>query len=233
MARLPRLSVAGYPHWVMARGNNGQPVYLSDADRQLFVDLLAQLCRQHAIALHAYVLLGNQFMLLLTPATDAALPAFMQALGRSYVQAFNRTHARTGTLWEGRYRSTVLEPATHLLACMSWMDSSAVRAGLVAQAGDYAWSSCRHYLGRQHQAFIGAHPQTWTLGNTPFAREAAYGDLLHAGLTADMARQFDEQAGKGWILGSAAFAQELQKLTQRRLLKARPGRPPKHQQRAV
>lgn len=227
MARLPRLSVPGHLHWVSARGNNGQSVFISEQDMQEFVSLMAELSKRHRVAVHAYVLLANQFQILLTPATAEALPGFMQALGRSYVSAFNRRHGRSGTLWEGRYKSTVVQGKRHMIDCMVWMDTAPVRALLCTQPQDYAWSSCRHHVGVQSQAFLSPHPQIWALGNTPFAREAAYAQVLQAGLPRAMLDQIQEQCTKGWVLGDAGFLAELQKLTPRRLSKGRAGRPRK------
>jgi putative transposase len=227
MARLPRLSLAGYPHWVAARGNNGQSVFITDQDHRFFLTCLGELSKTHDVAVHAYVLLANQFQMLLTPSLDKALPAFMQSVGRKYVQAYNRSHGRSGTLWEGRYRSTILQASSHLLDCMVWMDTAPVRALLCTQPGDFAWSSCRHYLGLHMQGFITPHPQTWALGNTPFAREAAYAQRLHAGLPEAVLAHLNTQAVKGWVLGDSSFVQELQALTARRLLQGKAGRPVK------
>ena len=112
MARLPRLSVPGYPHHVVQRGNNRQPVFLSDADRQFFLGLLRDSAARNAVAVHAYVLMENHFHLLVTPSLGDSLGRFMQALGRAYVRYFNDMHGRTGTLWEGRYRAAVLQAET-------------------------------------------------------------------------------------------------------------------------
>jgi putative transposase len=148
-------------------------------------------------------------------------------LGRSHVNAFNRSHGRTGTLWEGRYRSTVVQAERHLIDCMVWMDTAPVRSLLCAQAQYFAWSSCRHHVGVQTQAFITTHPQIWNLGNTPFAREAAYAQRLQAGLPQSTVAMLEDQCFKGWVLGDAGFIAELQKNTNRRLSKGKPGRPAK------
>ena len=117
MARLPRLTVTGYPHHVILRGNNRQDIFRTTADYQRMLDLLFEHSRAHKVDIHAYVLMGNHVHLLLTPQEDQGLPKMMQAVGRSYVQVFNKVHARTGTLWEGRYRSTLIQTERYLLAC--------------------------------------------------------------------------------------------------------------------
>lgn len=227
MARLPRLAVPGHVHHVLVRGNNQQAVFADDRDREGFVELLAPLLRDWHVALHAFVLLPTQFQLLLTPSSDTGLPGLMQSIGRRHASAFNRRHGRTGTLWEGRYRSIVIEPEVHLLDCMVWMDTQPVRQQLAVQARDFAWSSCRHHLGLQAMGFVTPHTQYWLLGNTPFAREAAYAARLDAGMGAVEAVHWGEQASRGWVLGRPRFVEELQKLTPRRLTPGKPGRPAK------
>lgn len=225
MARLPRLSVAGYPHHVIQRGNNRQAIFLNDADRRRMLELLEQNAAQFEVAVHAYVLMDNHFHLLLTPRTGDGLSRMMQAVGRRYVRYFNDSHGRTGTLWEGRYRSTLIETERYLLACMAYIDLNPVRAGLVAQACDYPWSSHGHYAGLRTDRMVTPHPLYWQLGNTPFAREAAYARLVQEGLTAQQQQALTESALRGWVLGSPAFVAELQKKTERRLSRASPGRP--------
>jgi putative transposase len=226
MARLPRLSVPGYPHHVIQRGNNRQPIFLCDADRRRMLDLLEENARQFAVAIHAYVLMDNHFHLLLTPQTDAGLSRMMQAVGRRYVRYFNDEHGRSGTLWEGRYKSTLIETDRYLLACMVYIDLNPVRAGLVAQARDYPWSSHGHYAGLHADRMVTPHPLYWELGNTPFAREAAYAGMVQDGLSAPQQQALTESALRGWVLGGPGFLAELQKKTDRRLSKASPGRPP-------
>ena len=109
MARLPRLTLAGYPHHVIQRGNNRQAIFKTAADYQHLLDLLIENAKKFEVDIHAYVLMNNHFHLLATPQTDKALPLLMQAVGRSYVRYFNDRQARTGSLWEGRYRSTLIE----------------------------------------------------------------------------------------------------------------------------
>jgi putative transposase len=225
MARLPRLTVTGYPHHVILRGNNRQDIFRTAADYQRMLALLFEHSRAHHVDIHAYVLMGNHLHLLLTPQEDQGLPKMMQALGRSYVQAFNKAHARTGTLWEGRYRSTLIQTERYLLACMVYIDLNPVRAQLVTQPEDYAWSSYGGYTGRRADRLITPHALYWGLGNTPFAREAAYAELVQAGISRDQQGALTDATLSGWALGDADFKADLQAQTQRRLTKAKPGRP--------
>lgn len=228
MARLPRLNLAGQLHHVLLRGHNGQPVFMDDGDRRLLLGLMStNLLASPGVELHAWSLPTEQVQLLLTPRNDQALPRFMQALARSYVQAYNRRHGRSGTLWDGRYRSTVLQPDPWMMGCMVWMDALAA-VGLPATPEPLLWrSSAAHYLGLRVDKALTVPPQYWALGNTPFAREAAYRTLVERGLDPAARQALAEAALKGWPLGDAAFVASLQDLTPRRLQKGKPGRPVK------
>ena len=225
MARLPRLTLPGYPHHVIQRGNNRQAIFASLADYQTLLDQLRVNADKFGVAIHAYVLMTNHFHLLATPQTADALPQMMQAVGRSYVRYFNDAQGRSGTLWEGRYKSTLVQTDRYLLACMAYIDLNPVRAGLVAQAADYAWSSHGHYIGRKTDKLVTLHSLNWELGNSPFVREAAYADLVHAGVSAQQQADLTQSALSGWALGEEDFVADLQKKTKRRVAKASAGRP--------
>lgn len=227
MARLPRLTLPGMPHHVLHRGNNRQNVFLDDEDRACFVDLLQACARQARVEVHAFVLMPADFQLLLTPADTLGLPAFMQALGRSYVRYFNQRHRRSGTLWEGRYRSTVVQAEAYLLPCMVYLDVLPVRLGLAQGPSGYGWSSCRHYLGMAQMPWLRPHAMWWGLGNTPFAREAEYARLLSEGVGMALAESFALAVESGWVLGSEDFVAALQKSASRRVVKKTAGRPRK------
>jgi putative transposase len=225
MARLPRLTVPGYPHHVIQRGNNRQTIFREPADYEFMLDLLVEQSKKFQVAVHAYVLMGNHFHLLATPQTDKGLPAMMQAVGRSYVRYFNRRYQRSGTLWEGRYRSTIVQSERYLLACMAYIDLNPVRAGMVANLGDYPWSGYAHSMGRRNDPLVTPHALYWQLGNTPFAREAAYGALVLAGIGGQDQAQISQSVHSGWALGGADFIAVLQESTDRRVAKGRAGRP--------
>jgi len=225
MARLPRLTIPGHAHHVIQRGNNGQTIFMDREDHEMLLALLQQYALSTRVAVHAYVLMPNHFHLLVTPETADSLPRLMQSVGRAYVRSFNRKHSRTGTLWEGRYRATVLQEDRYLLPCMAYMDLNPVRAGLCLEPSEYEWSSHGHYIGRRHDRLVAPHPAYWQMGNTPFAREEAYGAAVHAGIPAGDQRELTESAFRGWVLGDPAYVSELQRKTDRRLTKGRAGRP--------
>ena len=225
MARLPRLTLPGYPHHVIQRGNNRQAIFVSVADYQSLLDLLDDNAKKFGVAIHAYVLMSNHFHLLATPQTADGLPQMMQAVGRRYVRYFNDAQKRSGTLWEGRYKSTLIQSDRYLLACMAYIDLNPVRAALVAQAGDYPWSSYGHYSGRRLDKLITPHALVWELGNTPFAREAAYAELVQSGISPVKQAALTDSALRGWALGEPDFLADLQKRTKRRASKSTAGRP--------
>ena len=227
MARLPRVTLPGHLHYIVQRGNNRQAVFIDPEDCETFLALLAESAQRHALAVHAYVLLGNEFQLLATPAAADALPLAMQAVGRRYVQYFNRRHQRSGTLWEGRYRCAVIQPERHLLPCMVAMDWAPVAAGLAQQPGGHAWSSHQHYLGHRQDRLLTPHALYWALGNTPFAREAAYAGRAEQGIGSLERGQLWAAALGGWALGDADFVDALQARTDRRLSRGQAGRPRK------
>ena len=224
MPRKPRVEYAGAVYHVMCRGNGGQSIYLDDADRRTYLTTLGEACERCGWRVHAFVMMGNHYHLLLeTP--EPNLVAGMKWLQGTYTQRFNRRHGRTGTLWEGRYRSTVLDPERYLLPCMVYLDLNPVRAGLVPLAADYAWSSHAHWLGLRHDRLLTPHTLYWGLGNTPFAREAAYAALVQAGIGSQEQAALTDSALSGWALGRPEFVEELQKNTQRRVARGQAGRP--------
>ena len=225
MARLPRLTLTDYPHHVILRGNNRQVIFSGESDMRRMLSLLEEHSMVQGVDVHAYVLMGNHLHLLLTPRRDGALSLMMQSVGRSYVRAFNQAHGRTGTLWEGRYRSSVIQTERYLLTCMAYIDLNPVRAGMVEAPENYPWSSHAHYIGRLHQRLLTPPALYWELGNTPFAREAAYGELVRAGIAEHQQRALTAATLSGWALGDLGFLAVLESQTPRRIQPGKAGRP--------
>ncbi|GAC1527367.1 MAG: transposase [Ramlibacter sp.] len=227
MARLARLTLPGSLHHVIQRGNNREPIFKADEDRRLLLELLESNARALGVAIHSYVLMDNHFHLLATPKDGTGLPKLMQAIGRRYVRYFNQRHGRTGTLWEGRYRSTLIQAERYGLACMVYIDLNPVRAGIVSAAADFPWSSHRSYAGYGADRLVTPHPRFWALGNTPFAREQCYMDLVGAGLPLQTCDLLTNATLKGWAVGDSVFLAQLHDLAPRRPVPATRGRPRK------
>jgi putative transposase len=220
------LTVPGYPHHIIQRGNNRQAIFAANGDYEMLLSMLEEHASKSKVAIHAYVLMSNHFHLLATPETEEGIPAMMQSVGRRYVRYFNQQQGRTGTLWEGRYKSTLIQAERYLLACMVYIDLNPVRAGMVRDPADYPWSSHGHYVGRRSDRLLTPHPLYWELGNTPFAREAAYAELVRAGVSDQQQSALTDSALRGWALGEPDYVADLQRRTARRVSKTRVGRPP-------
>jgi putative transposase len=146
-------------------------------------------------------------------------------VGRTYVRYFNKRHNRSGTLWEGRYKSSLVDSEAYLLSCMAYIDLNPVRAGLAEVPEDFNWSSYRHLIGQKIDKLVTPHALYWGLGNTPFSREAAYAQFVAGGLSAALQKDLTESALKGRVVGRPEFLNSLQKATQRQILPQKAGRP--------
>lgn len=225
MARLTRLALAGHVHHLIHRGHSAQPIARDEQDFRQMLAALQDSAATHKVTIHAYVLMPDHLHLLATPSSDQGLSRMMQAFGRRYVAAFNARHGRSGTLWEGRFRAAPLDASTHLLAAMRAIELNPQRAGLVATAVDYPWSSCAHHLGRRRDPLVVDAPAYWALGNTPFERELAWQRCLEDGEPDAERRLLMASALKGWPLGGSAFLAALGEQTERPLTPRRRGRP--------
>lgn len=226
MARPPRLILAGQTHHLIQRGHNRQAIFVDDQDRRKYIDTLREVATIHGVAVHAYVLMDNHVHLLVTPQHQDGVSRMLQALGRRFVAWFNRRHGRSGTLWEGRFRGSLIDSERYFLTCMRYIDLNPVRAGMVSNCRDFIWSSHAHYIGERTDPLVTEHPRFWALGNTPFERDAAYKGLFATEITPADQRALTDSAIKGRPLGSAEFLAKLADQTNRRLQTGKRGRPP-------
>ena len=216
MARLPRLYVSGCPQHIILRGNAQRAVFLDDADRAAYLRWLAEVVRDYRLELLAYVLMDNHVHLLAIPPAEGVLGRAMQSLGRRYVRYFNDRHGRAGTLWEGRYRATIVDSERYLMECIRYIDLNPVRAGAVADPAAWRWSSYQHHAGAGSDAMLTDHPLFWSLGNTPFERQAAYRALCAEGTRATEAQKISDATNKGWALGDDNFLAQIATSASRR-----------------
>lgn len=233
MARLPRLVVAHHPHHVIQLGNNGQAIFREEADYVAFLDWLRAAAKQFKVAIHAYVLLPNQLNLLMTPSDSSGLGRLMQWVGRYYVPYFNRKYNRSGTLWQGRYKATVIDAQHYFITCSRYIEFAPVQSGLVDSPQDYKWSSYPHHTGAKLDPLVTDHPLYWALGNTPFDREAMYKALSEQALTTDEIQLLTDATFKGWVLGSDKFKAGLAKKISRRIVPLKRGRPLKYKRNSL
>jgi putative transposase len=177
MPRLPRAIEPGVPVHHVLRGNNRSAIFIDDRDRLLYRDLLLEASRRFTCRVHAYVLMTNHTHLLITPDERGAVSRLTQWMGRKYVTAFNRRHHRTGTLWEGRFRSSVVDSARYFLACSRYIDQNPARAGMVRSPGEYPWSSYGRLAWGLCDDLVSEHREYRALGDTPQVRQDAYREL--------------------------------------------------------
>lgn len=202
MARLPRYSLPGVPQHVIQRGNNRTRIFLTDSDFFTFRNCLLTACHERDCRIHAYVFMTNHVHLVMTPESPDAIGWVMQSVGRRYVRHFNRASGRTGALWEGRYRATVIDSDSYLLACYRYVELNPVRAGMVTLPGDYPWSSYRANAFGYGDDLVTAHKSYAALGLDPAARQSAYRELLTTGMEERTVDEIRMATNKGWALGT-------------------------------
>lgn len=219
MARQPRFLLAGQPHLVEQRGHNGAPIALDDADQLQWLAILRDAVASNRVVLHAWSLGASGFSLLLTPPTPQALSRTMQTLGRRYVGWFNVRHGRTGTLWDGRFRTCAVEEGAWALTAMRQVEAPSTAEARL--------SSLPHHLGDQVDPAISDLRAYWALGNTPFDRQAAYRRRLEAGPDATERLAIERALRSGRPLGGAAYIAALQQDSGTVLVPRPRGRPAK------
>jgi putative transposase len=227
MARLTRLCVAGELHLVSQRGHSGSTVFQADDDYLAYLQGLQQAAAQHGVAIHGYVLLPQSVLMLATPAEANSLGHLLQAVGRRFGADYNRRHARTGALWDGRFRSAIADAHTHLIDCLRYVESAPLAHGMAIDALDYPWSSAPHHGGRRLDPIVTEHAEYWRLGNTPFDREVRYRRLLEEPLAPALQDRIGDALTKGWALGSPAFIKRIEEAAERPAAPRRRGRPPR------
>lgn len=215
MARMARVYLPNIAQLVRVQGINGSAVFFEDADYDTWRAILRSVAPNHAVDIHAYALVEHSVYLLVTARDEKALGRLMQDLGRRYVRQVNIKYERSGTLWEGRYRTAYIQDEPHVINAYVWLDSMSEH------------SSRTHHIGLQLQGFIQDHPQYWALGNTPFDRQSRYGQQLLAGVTQKTVQALAQAVQTGWALGDAQFLAQATRIGGRRITPAARGRPKK------
>ena len=227
MPRQLRFLVEGVATHIVQRGHNRAVCFRRDNDYLLYLLHLRELSEKHGCEVHAYCLMTNHVHLLLTPSAVEACTSLMRDLGQRYVQYFNRHYGRTGTLWEGRYRSFIAESARYVIGCYRYIELNPVSAGMVRGPADYPWSSYAANAGLRSDRLVTAHPEYLALGNDPESRHASYARLVEDGVEPTLLQQIREATENGYPLASDAFKAELAARLGRKTEPGRPGRPEK------
>jgi putative transposase len=225
MVRLPRFVIPGQPQHVIIRGNNREPIFHTSDDYQFYIDKLKKASEKHKCDIHSYVLMTNHLHLLTTPYTDQGIAKMVQMLGRYYVQYFNYSYKRSGTLWEGRYKATLVDSENYLLTCYRYIELNPVRArGMVNHPGDYPWSSYRYNALGEDDSLVVPHEEYLRLGKTLAERQAAYNALFNIRIGGEKLEEIRQATNKGWVLGGSDFKERIERQLNRQVSpKARGG----------
>ena len=227
MARLPRIDIAGVPQHLIVRGNNRSDMFRDDADRCIFLQFLEEALVSCPCEVHAYVLMTNHVHLVATGNLPGELSDLMQRLGRKFARLMNIRWSRTGTLFEGRFRSSLVDSESYLLTCMRYVELNPVRAGIVRHPGEYGWSSYRANAGGAPGGLLSPHPLYLRLGATEEDRGMEYRRLVQEGVSEEDLIRIRTSAIKCRVLGSEKFCQELLERLGRPVAPQSQGRPKK------
>ena len=225
MPRRPRIQLDEVPLHIVQRGHNRAPCFFAEADYAGYLHWLGEALGEAQCTLQAYVLMTNHVHLLLTPRKAEAVPRLIMSLGRRYVQYINRTHGRTGTLWDSRYKSSVIQADTYLLTCQRYIELNPVRAALVGDPAHYRWTSYRHNALGASDHRITPHALYRALGSSDKARQAAYRALFRAHLEQAAIADIRLALNQNQPLGNARFYARIEGLTGRRREARSRGRP--------
>jgi putative transposase len=225
MPRRARLSIPGIPWHIIQRGNNRSACFYAEQDYRVYLRHLEELARRFECAVHAYVLMTNHVHLLLTPAREDSAALLMKHLGQRYVQYINRTYRRSGTLWEGRFRSCLAQREGYVLACYRYIELNPVRAGMVSHPQEYRWSSYAANALGGADALVQPHDQYLRLGVPESARRGTYRGLFKSHLDEDTVGEIRRATNGNYALGSERFKKEIERALGRRAMPGNSGRP--------
>jgi len=227
MPRAARIVVAGYPHHLVHRGHNRDSVFLGDSDRWTYLDTLREFRQALEIRIYGYCLMTNHVHLIVDPGGDAsALGRLMKRLAGRHTRRLNRLRSRTGTAWEGRYKSSLIDTDSYLLACSRYVDLNPVRAGVVSRPEDYAWSSFRALAGLTDCDWLDASPCYQALAETSKEQQQRYREFVGRGVEESELTVIRSAIQRNQLTGSEAFARQIGNRLDRKISTLAPGRPP-------
>ena len=227
MPRRARISVPGIPWHIIQRGNNRSACFYAEADYQCYLYTLGEQAQKYSCAIHAYVMMTNHVHLLCTPQHEDSAAQLMKNLGQRYVQYINRTYRRSGTLWEGRFKSCLAQSEAYVMTCYRYIELNPVRAHLIHHPRDYPWSSYRANAEGSQDPVLTPHSLYLRLGQNKAQREAAYRGLFEADLDPDQITAIRSATNGNYALGDGRFQEEIEKMLKRRVVPGKSGRPAK------
>ncbi|MBN1006601.1 transposase [Amphritea pacifica] len=219
MPRLGRLVLPGYPHHIVQRGHNKQVVFAEDRDYQYYLNTLAEFKDEFQVVVHAYCLMTNHVHLLLEPETASGLGELMKRLAGRQTRYFNKQEGRRGTLWEGRYKSSVVDAENYFFACLRYIELNPVRAGMVKSPVDYGWSSyAAHYNGAETDRYTDNSKMKGFKG-------VEYESYICGRVDQDETVLLRESVNRNQLTGNSRFIDEIEAITGRRYERRGQGRP--------
>ena len=227
MPRKPRFYVPGVPVHIVQRGNNRGDIFFDDADYSVYLDWLKEAADRYDCKIHAYVLMTNHVHILASPKEKDAISRMMQYIGRRYVPYINHTYGRSGTLWEGRYKGSLVQEDSYLLACMRYIELNPVRANIAKTPAAYRWSSYQTNASGRKSELISPHSVYIALGKDEAGRRAAYKKLFKQSMNAETLEGIRSAWQTGTPLGNDRFMQKIEKALKMKVGYARRGRPKK------
>ena len=225
MARRLRLFIPGIPCHIVQRGNNRQACFFDNDDFSAYMHILSGALQRYDVQLHAFVLMTNHVHLLATPNSKEGIPRVMQAVGRHYVRSINYCYQRSGTLWEGRYKASLIDSDNYLLHCQRYIELNPVRAGMVELPCDYHWSSYHTNARGIASNLLTAHPCYLQLGKTASQRQYAYRELFSSALDTDQIHQIRQRLQHNYPLGNDKFKAQIEAALHTKIGNLTPGRP--------
>ena len=226
MARLPRYTIKNQPQHIIQRGLNGQDILIDDEDYEFYWECLLNSAQNNRLKIHAYVLMPDHVHLLASPATGQSIPKTLQSLGRKYVQYFNNKYASSGTLWEGRYRATILDSKEYLLICSRYIELNPVRAAMVKHPREYDWCSYGYNAMGFEDPLITEHRLYSQLATRQQQSYQVYRALFKKRISVAELETIRDATNKGWALGNKKFTSKIEKMGGRRAAQLPRGRPP-------
>ena len=225
MPRRPRVIVPNTPQHLIQRGNNRQACFYADEDYQFYLEWLKEHADKTECCVHAYVLMTNHVHLLVSTEKTDAVGAMMKALGQRYVQYINKTYKRSGTLWEGRYRSCPIQAETYLFSCQRYIELNPVRANMVNHPAEYKWSSYAANAQGDSNTVIKPHLLYHSLGLDLTKRQSAYRELFRYQLDIGLVDEIRKATNSNYALGSELFTKQIADALGRRVTPGLSGRP--------
>ncbi|WP_082817344.1 transposase [Microbulbifer thermotolerans] len=227
MPRLPRLNLIDIPQHIVQVGHNNLPCFFDDEDYQFYLICLKNAADQYRVDVHAYVLLPNMVQIIAMPRVPDGVPSMMQSLGRRYVQYVNHRYKRSGTLWRGRYKSSLIDSDAYLLTCYRYVELRPLYLGLADSLSDYRWSSFHHHVNTEENEVITDHRLYMALGETPRARAQEYRKLFRYSFDRHLLEYIAETIKLGHVLGGDAFKDKIEQIANQRVRPLKRGRPRK------